>query len=52
MPKYSMMIRRTSLFSTLDSGFGAGLAFGGFTGNGSFGTGSEVTIPCRILASL
>ena len=36
----------------LDGGFGTGLALGAFTGSGSSDIGSDVTIPCRALASL
>jgi hypothetical protein len=47
-----MRTRRTSSFSSFDGGFGTGLAFGAFTGSGSSDIGSDVTMPCRALASL
>src|SRR5712691_9407145 len=47
-----MMTHRASSFSSLDGGFGTALAFGTFGGNSSSDIGSDVTIPCRALASL
>jgi hypothetical protein len=47
-----MMTPRASFFTSLDGGFGIGLALGAFGGNGSSDIGSVVTIPCRAFASL
>ena len=47
-----MMTCRASSFSSFDGGFGTGLGFGAFGGSGSSDIGSDVTIPCRALASL
>ena len=41
-----------SSLSSLDGGFGAGLAFGAFTRVGVVEIGRDVTIPCRALAVL
>src|ERR1019366_4699357 len=41
-----------SSFSSLDGGFGIGLGFGTFGGNGVADIGNDGTIPCRAFASL
>ena len=46
------MACKTSAVSSFRCGFGAGLAFGGFEATAASDIGSDVTIPCRALASL
>src|SRR5258708_15842716 len=47
-----MMTCSASSFSSFDGGFGIGLAFGAFGGNGVADIRNDVTMPCPALASL